>query len=177
VKSTAICNEDRLIVTALLLCWIVFTGNLFAADPPKDMGGWENGGKYDQYFRSGQRESFKGVVMGFKEIVPLPGMSPGIALLVKDASGDVITVHLGPKWFVTPEDTGIKRDDQVKVKGVWAEIDGKDVFMAAKISKGEFFEYKLRLTKDGKAFWNMNPEELAKERSMKTDSVRECNKS
>ncbi|WP_051328075.1 hypothetical protein [Desulfatirhabdium butyrativorans] len=169
MKSTAICKEYRFIATALILCWIVFAGNLFAADTPKNTGGWEMGGKYDKYFRSGQRESFKGVVMGFKEIVPLPGMSPGIALLVKDASGDVITVHLGPKWFVTPGDTGIKRDDKVKVKGVWAEIDGKDVFMAAKISKGEFFEYKLRLTRDGTPFWGLSPEELAKERSMKTN--------
>lgn len=105
------------------------------------------------------------MVIGFKEIVPLPGMSPGVALLVKEPSGEVITVHLGPKWFATPETTGIKRDDKVKIKGVWAEFEGKDVFMAAKISKGDFFEYKLRLSRDGTPFWTLTPEELKKERS------------
>ena len=55
----------------------------------------------------------------------------------------------------------------MKVKGVWAEVQGKDVFMASKVKKGDYFELKVRLTKDGTPFWTMSPEELARERPSK----------
>ena len=55
----------------------------------------------------------------------------------------------------------------MKVKGVWAEIDGKEVFMASKVKRGDYYEYKVRLTKDGTPFWTMSPEELARERAGK----------
>jgi hypothetical protein len=50
------------------------------------------------------------------------------------------------------------------LKGVWAEIDGKDVFMASKIKKDPNTEIiKVRLTKDGTPFWTMSQERLAME--------------
>jgi hypothetical protein len=51
-----------------------------------------------------------------------------------------------------------------RVKGVWAEINGKDVFIASKVKKDPDFEIiKVRLTKDGTPFWTMTPEQLAME--------------
>jgi hypothetical protein len=35
--------------------------------------------------------------------------------------------------------------------------------MASKVKKGESFELKMRLTRDGTPFWTMTPEQLAKE--------------
>lgn len=55
------------------------------------------------------------------------------------------------------------------VKGCWAEINGKDVFMASKVKKGESFEFKVRMTKDGTPFWTMTPDQVAKERGGKDD--------
>ena len=63
--------------------------------------------------------------------------------------------------------TGIRKGEKVHVKGVFAEINGEDVFMASKIKKGADWELKVRLTKDGTPFWTMSPEQLAKERSAK----------
>ena len=37
--------------------------------------------------------------------------------------------------------------------------------MASKIKKGNYFEFKVRLTKNGKPFWTMTPEELSRERA------------
>jgi hypothetical protein len=34
-----------------------------------------------------------------------------------------------------------------------------------KIDKGDYWELKVRLTKNGKPFWTMSPEELRKERA------------
>jgi hypothetical protein len=36
--------------------------------------------------------------------------------------------------------------------------------MASKIKKGDYFVLKVRLTKDGKPFWTMSPEELEQEK-------------
>jgi hypothetical protein len=135
------------------------------AEDKKDMGGWERNGKYDKLYVPSDRDSIKGIVTGFKEVIPFPGMSPGVALLLKDPDGDILTVHLGPRWFIDPAAIGIKKDDKVKVKGVWVELNNEDIIIASKISKGDFFEYKVRLTKDGTPFWTLSKEELERERN------------
>ncbi len=148
----------------LILAVCISIPVLVYGEEKRDMGGWEKGSPYDQCYKTDEMDSLKGTVVGLKEVIPFPGMSPGVAILVRERGGnDVITVHLGPKWFI--KQVGVKKGDKVKVKGVWAEIQGKDVFMASKIKKGDYFEYKVRLTKDGTPFWTMSPEELAKERA------------
>ncbi|MBC7356913.1 MAG: hypothetical protein H5U10_00065 [Desulfacinum sp.] len=135
------------------------------AQPPADMGGWEKGGAYDRLYDPQERDKFKGTVEAVREVVPLPGMSPGVALVVRDRDGEEILVHLGPRWFIDPATMGIRVGDKVKVTGAWAEMGDEDVFIAAKVKKGEHFEFKVRLTKDGTPFWTLSPEELAKERA------------
>ncbi len=130
----------------------------------QNMGGWEADGAYNKLYKASELDKLKGTVKKVIEIVPMKGMSPGIGLIMKDGDGDKVIVHIGPKWFLG-DSIGIKRGERIKVKGSWAEIDGEDVFMASKIKKGDFFELKVRLTKNGKPFWIMSPEELARERA------------
>ena len=97
----------------------------------------------------------------------MPGMSPAVAIEVcedKKLKSEPILVHLCPVWFADPATIGLRIGDRVKVKGVWAEINDEDVFMASKIKKGDFFEFKARLSSDGTPFWTLSDEELAKER-------------
>ena len=128
-------------------------------------GGWELGSPYNKYYKSTEQDSFKGTVEEIKEIVPLPGMSPGIALVVSESKTEKVLVHVAPSWFLDIRRVGLKKGDRVKVRGVWAEINGKDVFMASKITKGDDFALKVRLTKDGTPFWTMSAKQLAKERA------------
>ena len=72
-------------------------------------------------------------------VVPMPGMAPATAILVEEAEDAVNIVHICPEWFAGPQDIGLRRGDRVNVKGVWAEIDGEFVFMAAKVKKGGLF--------------------------------------
>ena len=129
----------------------------------KDMGGWEEGGAYDKLYMPSERDKIKCKVIKLTQVTPMKGMSPGIALIVDDGDGEEIMVHVAPKWFLG-DSIGLKKGEELKIKGSWAEIDGKDVFMAAKIKKGEYFVLKVRLTSNGKPFWSMSPEELEKER-------------
>ncbi|MBW1750644.1 MAG: hypothetical protein JRJ37_08115 [Deltaproteobacteria bacterium] len=153
------------IVFAVSCCFLLLAG-MTAYAAPEDMGGWEEDGAYNQLYKATELDKFKGNVQKIIEIVPMKGMATGVGLIMKDGDGDKVVVHIGPKSFLG-DSIGIKRGERIKVKGSWAEIDGKDVFMASKIKKGDFFELKVRLTKNGKPFWAMDPEELAKERASK----------
>lgn len=134
----------------------------------RDMGGWEIDGPYNKLYDPAEFESFKGVVVKIKEMAPMPGMSPGVVLWVRERrEEDVYRVDLCPVWFKKLRATGIRKGEKVHVKGVFVEINGEDVFMASKIKKGADWEFKVRLTKDGTPFWTMSPEQLAKERRAK----------
>ncbi len=134
----------------------------FAASP-EEMKGWGIDDPYNKLYNPKEFEKFKATVVRLTEVVPMPGMSPATAVEVRDGS-EVIVVHLCPTWFAKPADVGVKPGDKVTVKGCWAEIGGKDVFMGSKVKKGESFEFKVRLTQDGTPFWTMTPEQVAKER-------------
>ncbi len=158
-------NKSMFFILVLLVC--ILGVRISSAEEKRDMGGWEEGSAYNQLYDPKEMEKFKAIAMGFKKIVPLPGMSPGVALLVRESEDEIITVHLGPKWYVDPNSIQIKKGDKIKIKGVWAEVDGEDVFIASKVKKGDYYEYKVRLTKNGKPFWTMSPEELAREKASK----------
>ena len=127
--------------------------------------GWEKDSPYNAHYVVSEFDNFKGSVEEIMDVTPMDGMAPGVGLVVRDQDGDKVAVQLGPKSFVNVDSIGLKKGDKVKVKGVWADIDGKEVFLASKVKKGEEVELKVRRTKDGAPFWTMTPEELAKEKA------------
>ncbi len=149
----------------LSFCLIIAVSCLFTSAGATDKSGyagWENDSKYNGFYNYKERDTLKGEVLEFKEVVPLPGMAPGTAFILEEG-GEKILVHLCPVAFRAADETGIRKGIKTKVSGCWALIDGQDVFMAAKVKQGDNFVFKVRLTKDGTPFWSMNPEELARE--------------
>ena len=133
------------------------------AEEQRDMQGWGIDDPYNKLYDVREFEKIRGWVVRVKEIVPMPGMSPATALDVREGS-DVFEVHLCPTWYRKPSEIRLKKNARIKLKGVWAEIDGKDVFLASKIKKDPDIDIiKVRLTKDGTPFWTMTPQQLAKE--------------
>ncbi|MBW1996562.1 MAG: hypothetical protein JRJ29_01220 [Deltaproteobacteria bacterium] len=163
-------GKTRYSILASIVCMAFVACGAPVADAgqKRDMGGWEIDGAYNKHYDPREFESFKGIVEKVFTVVPMPGMSPGVALIVRErGSGEKILVQVCPVWFAKPNEIGIRRGDKVKVKGAFAEINGKEVFMASKVKKGTEFQFKVRLTKDGTPFWTMTPEQLAKERRSK----------
>jgi hypothetical protein len=152
-----------LILLVLALLGLCKAGPVMAQEKP-DLEGWGKDSEYNRYYQTSEHDEFKGTVDEILEIKPLPGMAPGVGLKIKDQDGDMVAVQLGPKSFVNVDSIGLKKGDRVKVKGSWAQIAGKDVFLASKVKKGENVELKVRRTKDGMPYWTMTPEELAKEK-------------
>lgn len=157
-----------LLIVAAIVVAACSGGSQNAADGLK---GWEKGSAYNALYNAADYDSFKGHIKKIYETVPMPGMAPGIAVEVAESKTETILVHLCPLAFAEIGDIGVKPGERVKVKGAWAEIDGKDVFMAAKIKKGDFFEFKVRLSSDGTPFWTMTAEELEKEISASQESL------
>jgi hypothetical protein len=153
-------NHSMSMLTALVLAAGLFYGTIRAA-AEDGMQGWGLNDPYNKHYDLTKYEKFRAWVVGFKAVPPLPGMSPGTIMVVKTGT-QLIDVHICPTWFAKPGDIGVKKGDRVKIKGCRAEIDQREVFMAAKVKKGNYFEFKVRLTKNGKPFWVMTPEELAR---------------
>lgn len=135
------------------------------ADAGKSMSGWEKESDYNRLYTPEELERLKGVVVAVEEQEIMENMAPATVLRLKADDDDEILVHLCPSAYIPAKETGIRKGDEVKIRGVWAEVAGEDVFMAAKVKKGDFFELKLRLTKDGTPFWTMTEEELEKEKN------------
>ncbi len=146
----------------LFFVFVTFFAMAHAGDvDPKLMKGWEAGSKYNKHYDVREFEKIRAWYLRAKEVVPMPGMSPATVVEVLEGA-EVIEVHLCPTWYRKPSDIKLKKNERIKIKGVWAEINGKDVFMASKIKKDPNIDIiKVRLTKDGTPFWTMTPERLA----------------
>ena len=154
-------------ITMLALLAVAFGFSYTQAEEKQDMQGWEIDSPYNQLYDVREFEKIRAWVIRVKEVVPMPGMSPATALDVREGS-DVFEVHLCPTWYRKPSEIRLKKNARIKLKGVWAEVNGKDVFMASKVKKDPDIEIiKVRLTKDGTPFWTMTSEQLAME--MKKD--------
>jgi hypothetical protein len=152
------------IVLIAVVLWVAIA---FAADAAEKKG-WGANDPYAKYYNPKELEKIKAKVVKVLEVVPMAGMSPATAMEVREGNTTIL-VHLCPTWFAKPADIGVKPGDSVTLRGSWAEIDGKDVFLASKFKKGESQEFKVRLTKDGTPFWTLTPEQLAAERANKED--------
>ena len=160
-------SKRFLFLAMLVLISGIFGFSYTQAEEKQDMQGWEIDSPYNQLYDVREFEKIRAWVIRVKEVVPMPGMSPATALDVREGS-DVFEVHLCPTWYRKPSEIRLKKNARIKLKGVWAEINGKDVFMASKVKKDPDIDIiKVRLTKDGTPFWTMTSEQLAME--MKKD--------
>lgn len=148
------------LLLATLLCLSLPSGSLAEKD---GFQGWEHDSPYNQLYDPKEKDKLKGVIGKFTSVKPLAGMAPGTAFVLQETKDEKILVHLCPRAYAKPKETGLQKGDKVKVKGSWAEIDGEDVFMASKVKRGEHFQFKVRLTSDGTPFWTMSPERLKQE--------------
>lgn len=153
--------------------WIVFLVCVFIisgvysiqAGDSKNMGGWGINDPYNKLYNAADVERIKVVVTEVKEVIAMPGMSPGVALVVKEGGeGDEILVHLCPVWYKKASQIGIRKEDKIDLRGYFAEINGEEVIMAAKIKRKEK-SFKVRLSSDGTPFWTLSPAALQKELS------------
>lgn len=151
------------LLISVFLCSFQLNTTLPAAEE-QDIAGWENGSEYNRLYRVDKYVKLKGTMVEIVDIVPMQGMATGLGMIILLRDGERVTVHFAPKWFAKFLNYGFHKGDRVKVKGCWAEIGGKKVFLASKIRNGEYFEIKFRRTRDGTPYWTLKPDEMIKEK-------------
>ena len=156
-------NSIRFFRLMIILASVILSANGVNAGDERKMYGWGVEDPYHKHYQVTKFEKFKAKVIRIKEIIPMPGMAPGVAMDVKD-NGKIIEVQICPTWFAKPDEIGINKGDRVSIRGVRANINSKEVFIASKIKKEEYYELKVRFTKDGIPFWTMTPEEIFNEK-------------
>ncbi len=149
----------------ILVIFLFFGLTLVSSGEVPKYRGWGKGSKYNSFYNPNEYTRIKGIFESFKTVIPLEGMEPGLAMVILlKQNNKKVTVHLGPKPFTKFLRMAFKKGDIVKIKGVWAKINGKKVFIASKVRNGEYFEFKLRRTKDGIPYWTLSKEEIIKEK-------------
>ena len=63
-------------------------------------------------------------------------MNPGIHAVVK-TDEEMISVHLGPEWYIENQDISINPKDKIEVKGSRITFEGKPAIIAAEVKKGD----------------------------------------
>lgn len=159
----------RILGLMFMITSVIISLNKAGAGDERDMHGWGVHDSYHNQYQVDKFEKFKAKVLRIKEVIPMPGMSPGVAMDVKD-NGKTIEVQICPIWFAKPDEIGIKKGDRVNIRGVRANINNKEIFMASKIKKEDYFELKVRFTKDGIPFWTMTPDAVFKKKRNKNEN-------
>jgi hypothetical protein len=140
-------------------------GSAEAGKPRVVAEGWEEGSTYNQLYDPESYEKIKGYLVDIVEVVPLPGMDPGLAVIMEHRdTGELIEIQMGPKEFVRFLPYSFQKGDFIKAKGAFAEVGSRKFFMASKLRNYEIYEIKVRRTSDGRPYWTMSKDELLGER-------------
>jgi hypothetical protein len=136
--------QSSIMRTFLLTFWfslsLIFGIGSVQAEEKQDMQGWGIDDPYNQHYDVREFERIRGWFVRVKEVVPMPGMSPATVMEVREGAY-IHEVHLCPTWYRKPSEIRLKKNERIKIKGVWAEINGKDIFMASKVKKRSQYRY------------------------------------
>lgn len=102
----------------------------------KGGGGWGAGTAYGRMYNSQTVETISGEVISVDKITPTKGMSYGIHAVIK-TDNEMISVHLGPGWYIENQDVVIESKENIEVKGSRITFEGKPAIIAAEVTKGD----------------------------------------
>lgn len=97
--------------------------------------GWGPGGPYARHYDPHSVVTVRGEVLAVESFATT-GMSPGVHVTLR-AAQETLSVHLGPEWYISTQDTTIEPGDTIEVTGSRATVDGKPVVIAAEVVKGD----------------------------------------
>ena len=98
-------------------------------------GGWGMGTPYQRMYNPSTVETVSGTVESVDQIMPMKGMSYGVHVMVR-TDKEVISVHLGPAWFMNKQGLHIQKGDTIEVRGSRITFQGQPAIIAAEVKKG-----------------------------------------
>ena len=95
-------------------------------------GGWGLGLPYNRSFDARRIHTVEGNLYRFEQLVPQDGMSDGLSLVLKNAT-EIISVHLGPKWYMERQEFPLYKGEYIEVAGSRTTFDGEEVIIATEV--------------------------------------------
>ena len=130
----------NLLLSLAVIVLLIAVAHSFAQRGPGMMwrgsGGWGPNSSYGKMYDPKTVETVKGEVARVDHITPVKGMSGGVHMNLK-TDKEIISVHLGPSWYLQNQDVEIEPKDKVEVKGSRITFAGKPAIIAAEIRKGD----------------------------------------
>jgi hypothetical protein len=99
-------------------------------------GGWGMGSPYQRLYNPKTLAILTGEVVAIDSVMPMGGMSGGVHLKVRTSSNEVMSVHLGPAWYLENQEVTLQIKDKIQIKGSKITFDGKPALIAAEVKKG-----------------------------------------
>jgi len=96
-------------------------------------GGWGVDTPYGRLYDPAKEQTISGQVVSLETSAPMPGMTPGMQMLVQTDDGKSTRVQVGPAWYLERQDLDLKENTRVQVTGARAEIEGQPVLMAREV--------------------------------------------
>lgn len=130
-------KTQNLLVGALLVAGLFVSAESLAQPRMKwtGSGGWGSGTSYARMYDPKTAETISGEVMDIEFLTPARGMRRGVHLLLK-TDKEMISVHLGPAWYIENQDMKIEPKDRVEVRGSRITFHDKPAIIAAEVRKG-----------------------------------------
>jgi hypothetical protein len=128
--------------TMMLIAAVTTLGFAFASEALPQQGimwkggsGWGPGTPYARMYNPQTVETITGEVLSVDKITPMKGMSYGVHIVV-NTDKEMISVHLGPGWYIENQDVKIAPRDKIEVKGSRITYEGKPTLIAAEVKRG-----------------------------------------
>jgi hypothetical protein len=95
--------------------------------------GWGQATPYERLFNQFNLQAISGSIYRIDTVTPMSGMSVGIQLIIRTATREELTIHLGPAWYVRHQDMDLTLNDNVEIRGARFSLKGKDVIAAFEV--------------------------------------------
>jgi len=96
-------------------------------------GGWGVDTPYGRLYDPAKEQIISGQVVSIETSAPMPGMAPGMQMLVQTDDGKNTRVQVGPTWYLERQDLDVKENTRIQITGARAEIDGQPVLLAREV--------------------------------------------
>ena len=108
------------------------------------------GGQNGSMYNPNTVETLNGEVVSVEKMIG-KGRYIGIHLTVK-SSKEVISIHLGPEWYIRKQNISFVTKDKLSIKGSRITFEGKPAIIAAEVKKGN--ETLLLRNENGIPLWS-----------------------
>jgi sporulation protein YlmC with PRC-barrel domain len=96
-------------------------------------GGWGTETPYGRLYNPANEQTISGQIVRIETGAPLPGMAPGMQLLVQTDDAKTARVHIGPEWYLRRQDVELQERTEVQVTGAATEVEGQPVLLAREV--------------------------------------------